>query len=75
MQPIVYPIADRPDGEVTVDGAWHYGLLRMWNRHDDGTWWAQVQWSRAPGETMLGTFPASRVRQVQKADRPRQRNA
>ena len=49
MRAIVYPIADRPDVEVSVDGR-RYGLLRMWNRHDDGTWWAQVQSSRAEGQ-------------------------
>ena len=64
VRPIVYPIADRPDVEVRVDGVWRCGQLRMWSRHDNGTWWAQVQWSRAPGETMLGSFPAPLVREV-----------
>ena len=62
MRPIVYPIAARPDVEVYVAGTWHYGQLRMWTRHHDGTWSAQVTWSRAPGENMIDTFPSGAVR-------------
>jgi len=64
MRPIVLPIAARPDVEVSVDCTWHCGQLGMWNQHDDGTWWARVQWAGAPGETMLGGLPASRARQL-----------
>lgn len=62
MRPIVYPIAGRPEVEVIVDGIWYFGELRMWSRRHDGSWWGQVRWSRAPGETMLGSFPADAVR-------------
>ena len=65
MRTICFPVADRPDVEVRVGGIWHYGQLRMWKRHDDGTWSAQVTWRRAPGENLIDTYPAGLVRQYQ----------
>jgi hypothetical protein len=58
-----YCTPDRPDVEVLVDGAWHTGMLREWRQHEDLRWWANVQWSAAPGQSSrLDTFPADRVR-------------
>jgi hypothetical protein len=64
MQHTVYRPHERPEVEVLVNGAWHYGELRMWTRHDDRSWSAQVTWSRAAGENLIGTFPAAMVRQA-----------
>ena len=58
----VYPPADRPEVEVLVDGTWHYGELRMWRRSEEGSWLANVRWTRAQGENRLDTFPAEKVR-------------
>lgn len=52
MRSIVYPIAARPEVEVNVGGTWHCGQLRMWTRHTDGAWWAQVTWWRATSSPM-----------------------
>lgn len=59
-----YPIDQRPDVEVEVDGAWHPGELRQWVQRDDGTWWADCSWSTAPGSRRLDSFEAERVRRV-----------
>jgi hypothetical protein len=37
MTQTVYPPADRPEVEVLVEGTWHYGELRMWTQHRDGS--------------------------------------
>lgn len=58
---IVYDIAERPEIEVQVDGQWWFGTLRMWTHEDDGTWTAQVTWTRH-GENRIDSFPAARVR-------------
>ena len=34
----------------------------MWRRGEDGSWLANVTWSRAPGENRIDTFPAENVR-------------
>ena len=47
---------------MLVDGAWHYGELRMWTHERDGRWSAQVTWSRAAGEHFIDTFEADDVR-------------
>lgn len=53
---------ERPDVEVHVDGVWHPGELRDWLHREDGTWWANGQWRRRPGETYIDTVPADHVR-------------
>ena len=62
MSQTVYSPADRPEVEVLVEGTWHYGELRMWTQHRDGSWSANVMWTRAHGENRLDTFPAENVR-------------
>lgn len=54
--------------EVCVEGVWYGGDLRAWRQHDDGSWSAQVAWTKAPGETYLSVFPAEGVRPVEGAD-------
>jgi len=58
----VFLPADRPEVEVLVEDSWRYGELRMWRRGEDGSWLANVTWSRAPGENRIDTFPAETVR-------------
>jgi hypothetical protein len=58
-----YPIDQRPEVEVQVDGAWYSGELRQWIEAD-GYRTCDVSWRRAPTETRLDTFPAARVRPV-----------
>lgn len=58
-----YPIPDRPDVLVEIDGEWCQGELRQWSQDPDGGWWANVSWRREPGSTFLDTFPAERVKQ------------
>jgi hypothetical protein len=62
-EPVVYAPADRPLVEVEVDGTWHDGDLRMWTSTENG-WVGQVTWSRAPGENLISSFPADRIRQA-----------
>jgi hypothetical protein len=64
MQHTVSRPHERPEVKVLVDGAWHYGELRMWTQHADRTWSAQVTWTRAAGENLIGKFPASEIRPV-----------
>ena len=47
---------------MLVEGAWHHGELRMWTQHGDGSWSANVMWSRAYGENRLDILPAENVR-------------
>jgi hypothetical protein len=62
--------SDRPDVEVLIDGAWCQGELRMWARHDDGTWTAQVQYQPPDGDSgVIRTFSADDVRE-DAVDRP-----
>ncbi|HXH77339.1 hypothetical protein [Nocardioides sp.] len=56
-----YSPDERPDVEVLVNGVWHPGELRAWQRRDDG-WWANVQWRPRAGETYIDTVPAIDVR-------------
>jgi hypothetical protein len=56
-----YPIDQRPDVGVLVDGTWHPGELRQWIE-DDGHRTCNVSWRRAPTEARLDTFPVVRVR-------------
>ncbi|WP_067428588.1 hypothetical protein [Nocardioides jensenii] len=63
-QQIVYPIPDRPECEVLVDGGWWFGEVRMWTQDDDGSWSANVSWTRNT-ETRLDAVPAARVRPVE----------
>jgi hypothetical protein len=63
----VYPPADRPEVEVLVDGTWYPGELRMWTQGEDGSWSANVMWSRASGENRLDTFPSDNVRPLAEA--------
>ena len=62
MSPTVYSPADRPEVEVLVEGAWYTSELRMWTQSKDGSWFANVTWSRAHGENRIDIFPAERVR-------------
>jgi hypothetical protein len=56
--------SDRPDVEVLIDGAWCQGELRMWTRHDDGTWTAQAQYQPPDGDSrVIRTFSADDVRE------------
>ena len=59
---IVYQPHERSEVEVLVDGAWHYGELRMWTHERDGSWSAQVTWTRTSGEQFIDTFEADDVR-------------
>jgi hypothetical protein len=56
MRFIVYLPHEWPDVEVSVDGVWCKGELRMWIQREDGSWWGQVQWRGEPGMTFLDTF-------------------
>lgn len=58
----VYQVHARPEIEAQVDDEWFPGLLRMWKQDEDGSWSAQVSYSRAPGATYIDTVPAERVR-------------
>ena len=58
----VYPVGERPDVLVEVDGDWCTGELRMWLQGPTG-WWAQCTWRRIAGETFIDTFPAERIRE------------
>lgn len=71
MESRVYRPDERPDVEVRMDGVWHQGELRAWQQRDDGSWWANVQWRPAPGETYLDTVPAADVRPDESQPRPR----
>ena len=62
MTHTVYEPHERPEIEVLVEGAWHYGELRMWIQHRDGSWSANVMWERAHGENRLDALPAEKVR-------------
>ena len=54
---------DRMECEVEVDGTWHFGETRSWDRDEHGDWSAYVMWSTGPGQgNQLGRFPAERVR-------------
>lgn len=47
-----------------VSCRWCVGELRAWRQDDDGTWTAQVVWSRGPGcPNFFDVFPAARVRE------------
>ncbi len=69
-QVITYTGHDQPLVEVLVDGDWYPGDLRAWRQHDDGTWTAQVTWSRAAGEKRIDAFPADHVRPVDEPSGP-----
>ena len=59
MKHTVYPPDERPEVEVLVDGAWHYGQLRM-STHDataDGR--LQVTWTARPASTSSTRFAPS----------------
>ena len=60
----VYSPADRPEVEVLIDGVWYPGELCMWTQASDGSWSADVMWSRVSGENRNDTFPADHVRPV-----------
>jgi len=62
MRHTVYKPHERPEVEVRVDGRRHYGELRMWTQDNAGAWSAQVTWSRAVAENLIGTFAAADVR-------------
>jgi len=65
LEPIhyVYYGYDRTECEVEVDGAWHFGEIRSWDRDEHGAWSAYVMWSTGPGQgNQLGRFTAERVR-------------
>ena len=59
---IVNRPADRPQCEALVDGRWVPAEVRMWVKHDDGNWTADVGYSPAAAENRIGTFPADRLR-------------
>ena len=61
MRHVVHRHDERPEVEVP-DGTWFYGELRMWTHERDGSWSAQVTWSRAVGENFIDTFAADDVR-------------
>ncbi len=46
----VYYGYDRTECEVEVDGAWHFGEVRSWDRDEHGDWSAYVMWSTAPAK-------------------------
>lgn len=69
VRTIVYDIPGRPEVEVLVDDRWWFGALRMWTHEDDGTWTAQVTYSR-DGENRIGSFPADQVRLAEGDYRP-----
>lgn len=57
----IYKPQDRPEVEVLVDDAWHFGDLRQWFLDDEGGWHGEVRWSSADGNR-IDTFPADRIR-------------
>jgi hypothetical protein len=59
-EPYVYPVAERPDAQVLVDGEWLPAELRMRTQRADG-WHYNASWHR-DGMTYLDTFPAASVR-------------
>jgi len=59
-EPHVYPVADRADAEVLVDGQWWTAELRMRTQRADG-YYFNATWHRE-GMTYLDTFPAAAVR-------------
>ena len=46
---------DRPEAEVLVDSVRVRGELRMWTRHTDGSWSANVTGSRGSREPVSAT--------------------
>lgn len=60
----IYAHGEEPDVEVLVDGTWHPGELRSW-RHTDQGWVGMVRWHRGPGDNLLESFPADRIREAE----------
>lgn len=56
--------------EVLTDDRWCPGLLRAWQRYDEG-WFAFVHVTVGVGMTYVRTVPAEMVRQVHAASQPR----
>jgi len=70
-EPYVYPIEDRPDVEVLVDGTWCPGEARMRTQRADGLHY-NVSWHR-DSQTYLDTFHERDVR-LDTVDRSHGRN-
>lgn len=69
MTTIVFAPDERPDIEVCIDGAWCPGELRMWQQREDGSWWANVNWSR-DGQRYVDTLPADDIRPDERPSHP-----
>jgi hypothetical protein len=63
-QYIVYKPAERPECEALVDGRWVPAEVRMWVKHDDRAWTADVGYATAPAQNRIGTFAANQLRAV-----------
>ena len=64
LVPVEGPADGGADPGALVPCRWCTGELRAWRQHDDGTWSAQVVWSRGPGQPNFhDVFPADRVRE------------
>jgi hypothetical protein len=61
MEARVYRPDERPDVLATIHGVEYPGELRMWQQHEDGSWWADVNWSR-DGQRYVDTVPAGDLR-------------
>ena len=47
---------------MLVDGTWHYGELRMWTHHRDGSWSANVKVIRVSGANRIAIFAPKKIR-------------
>ena len=76
-RPVVEVLVDGTDERLTrnlggqVEGVapgWYYGELRMWKQADDGSWTAQVGWSRAPGENRIDDYHSHNAQRLDVAE-------
>ena len=59
----IYWGADRSACEVAIDGVWHLGELRSWDRDAAGDWSASVAWTEGAATlSRIAHFPSVFVR-------------
>lgn len=55
-------MSDTKAAEVLVDDVWRPAEILTWSGTPKA-WWANVRWWPSKGDSVLGTFPASEVRE------------